>query len=103
MQIRNTILQQQQLGLALERLELLLSPEISTILDALPAQSAIHLPELSQKLAQSPFKTKQQLDQLKSAGFIHSPKQYPQGYALNSLKQLRIRIKAGRVVENLTI
>lgn len=101
MQIGRTIFKQQQLKLALERLELLAAPESSQILDALPPQRAIHLPELSKKLAQSPFKTKQQLDQLKSAGFVHAPKQYPQGYALNNLKQLRIRLKVAQVVENL--
>jgi hypothetical protein len=101
MQIGRTIFKQKQLDLALERLELLAAHESSEILGALPPQQAVHVPELSRKLAQSPFKTKQQLEQLKLAGFVHSPKQYPHGYAINNLKQLRVRLKVAQVVENL--
>lgn len=97
----NTALKNEQINLALERLELLLDPDNQELMEGLNHRDAKHLPELSNRLAKSPYQLKQQLDRLKAAGFVFSSKRYPKGYSLNQLKCLKVRLKTGQVIKSL--
>lgn len=94
MATQHTTLNKKKLGLALQRLELLIEPDSQQLLDGLQPQQAKHLPQLSQELKRSPYQLKKKLDALKDAGLVFSPKRYPQGYSVNKMKCVKINLRA---------
>ncbi len=101
MGIVNSALKNEQLNLALERLEMLLDPENQELLQGLDARKSAHLPELSRSFSKSPHRIKKKLDKLKAAGFVYSPKRYPKGYSINQLKCVKVKLQAGQVIKSL--
>ncbi len=97
----SSILKNEQLSLALQRLELFLEPETQELLDELQPQNSAHLPQLSRQLRKKPFQIKKKLDELKAAGIVYSSTRYPKGYALNYYKCLKIKLQASNVVKSL--
>ncbi|PSR11833.1 MAG: hypothetical protein DA408_04820 [Bacteroidetes bacterium] len=90
---------EKQMQLAIKRLELFLDPLSQRLLEEIEPQQAMHLPQLSSLLRQSPFQLKKQLDQLKAAGLVYSPKRYPKAYAVNKMKCVKIYLKARPLAE----
>ena len=82
---------------------MLLDPDNQALLEGLDARQAAHLSELSKRLEKSPKQVKKQLDELKAAGFVYSPKRYPNGYASNQLKYLKVQLQASKVVKELLL
>lgn len=98
MNLRQTVISPSKLNKALKRLELLSDSGSQLLLQELNS-STNHLPDLSKQLSQSPFRIKKRLEELKDAGFVYSPKRYPNGYAVNQLHCLKIGLKAKKLVE----
>jgi predicted transcriptional regulator len=88
------VLNQEKLVTALKRLELVLEPDSQKLIEELQAGGSVHLPQLSQQLQRSPYQIKKQLEQLKAAGFVFSPKRFPKAYSVNVIKCLKIVINA---------
>ncbi|MEM1214573.1 MAG: hypothetical protein AAGJ82_02725 [Bacteroidota bacterium] len=99
MDTKETLLSSGKVGIALARLELFLEDSNQELLQQLEANAAVHLPQLSRQMRQSPGKIKRQLDQLKAAGFVYSPKRFPKGYARNSIKCVKIGLSATALVQ----
>ena len=87
-----------QLERALASLELLGDLQHQELLQQLDAGQALHLPDLSKRCGQSPYKTKRQLDRLKEAGLVFSPKRYPSAYAANKVKIVKIAMRLKKCV-----
>lgn len=98
MGIQHKKINQEKLVTALQRLELMLEPDSQRLMKELKSEANVHLPQLSQQLKQSPYQLKKQLDQLKTAGFVFSPKRYPKAYAVNMIKCLKVTINARPLV-----
>jgi predicted transcriptional regulator len=88
------VLNQEKLVTALQRLELILEPDNQNLMKELQLGGRVHLPQLSQQLKRSPYQLKKQLDQLKAAGFVFTPKRFPKAYAINMIKCLKVAINA---------
>lgn len=86
------ILNQEKLITALQRLELMLEPASQKLIEELQAGRSLHLPQLSQQLSTSPYQLKKQLDLLKAAGLVFSPKRFPKAYAVNMIKCVKISL-----------
>ncbi|RMF02103.1 MAG: ArsR family transcriptional regulator [Bacteroidetes bacterium] len=82
----------QQLQRAITSLELLSDKQNQQLLHQLDDGKALALMELSKRCDQSPGKTKKQLEHLKAAGLVFSPKRYPKSYAANKVKVVKIAI-----------
>lgn len=98
MNLRQTVISPKKLKMALKRLELLSQPSSQILLERLDSASN-HLPTLSKDLRLSPYHVKKRLDALKDAGFVYTPKRYPNAYAVNQLHCLQIGLKAKKLVK----
>ena len=96
MNLRQTIISPEKLNKALKRLELLSDPSSQVLLQELD-NSTNHLPTLSKQLRESPYRLKKRLDELKDAGFVYSPKRFPNGYAVNQLHCLKVGLKVKKL------
>jgi predicted transcriptional regulator len=88
------ILNKEKLVTALQRLELVLEPANQKLIKEIQAGGSVHLPQLSQQLQRSPYQLKKQLDELKAAGFVFSPKRFPKAYSVNVIKYLKVILNA---------
>lgn len=82
-----------RLNKALNTLELLSEDGNQELLATLDDASHLHLQELSRKEKRSPFRLKKNLEELKEAGLVFSPKRFPKAYASNRYKRVKIAMQ----------